>query len=393
MSIASNVRPQISTSYWTPMRGYGPTINGSKEYYSYIDSYKTAGAISAAYTDAAENALNQMINAAQNAVNKVGANNDKLNEQVNANIGAMGDQADLMNQVAGQIGQQAGAVSDWAEKVGQTAGSLTPYAQSLQDYAQKVFGQGQTLVDQGNAILGTWGNFAPLVGQYTEALKSLNPNDRVSMAAHDVQRSYQNTQGQNQRALSRMGVDPSSGAYQAQKAQWDQALATALAGAKTRARNQGLTEQITQLAQGLGVGSNLAQAGASIGTQGAGVMGQAGDLLGQAANVITSQGNLYGTAGQLEQGAGQLMGTQADVYQGSGALQQAAGQLALNLGQQTQQNVLDAQKLLIDALGSASSYYNSQAAGYAQLAGRGGLVGAMAGRYNMGLPTDLRIYG
>ena len=359
MSIASNVGPQISTSYWTPMRGYGPSIGGSKEYYSYIDSYKTAGAISGAYTDAAENALNQMINAAQNAVNKVGANNDKLNEQVNANIGAMGDQADLMNQVAGQIGQQAGAVSDWAEKVGQTAGSLTPYAQSLQDYAQKVFGQGQTLVDQGNAILGTWGNFAPLVGQYTEALKSLNPNDRVSMAAHDVQ----------------------------------QALATALAGAKTRARNQGLTEQITQLAQGLGVGSNLAQAGASIGTQGAGVMGQAGDLLGQAANVITAQGNLYGTAGQLEQGAGQLMGTQADVYQGSGALQQAAGQLALNLGQQTQQNVLDAQKLLIDALGSASSYYNSQAAGYAQLAGRGGLVGAMAGRYNMGLPTDLRIYG
>ena len=393
MSIASNVRPQISTSYWAPMRGYGPTINGSKEYYSYIDSYKTAGAISGAYTDAAENALNQMINAAQNAVNKVGANNDKLNEQVNANIGAMGDQADLMNQVAGQIGQQAGAVSDWAEKVGQTAGSLTPYAQSLQDYAQKVFGQGQTLVDQGNAILGTWGNFAPLVGQYTEALKSLNPNDRVSMAAHDVQRSYQNTQGQNQRALSRMGVDPSSGAYQAQKAQWDQALATALAGAKTRARNQGLTEQITQLAQGLGVGSNLAQAGASIGTQGAGVMGQAGDLLGQAANVITAQGNLYGTAGQLEQGAGQLMGTQADVYQGSGALQQAAGQLALNLGQQTQQNVLAAQGLLIDALGTATSYYNNQATSYGALAGRKGLISAMSGMYNTGLPVDLRIYG
>lgn len=372
MSIASNTQAQISHSNnWL----------GTGKKQNWLNTHKTSGEISKNYTDAAENALNQMINAAQNAVNKVGANNDKLNEQVNANIGAMGDQADLMNQVAGQIGQQAGAVSDWAEKVGQTAGSLTPYAQSLQDYAKKVFGQGQTLVDQGNAILGTWGNFAPLVGQYTEALKSLNPNDRVSMAAHDVQRSYQNTQGQNQRALSRMGVDPSSGAYQAQKAQWDQALATALAGAKTRARNQGLTEQITQLAQGLGVGSNLAQAGASIGTQGAGVMGQAGDLIGQAANVITSQGNLYGTAGQLEQGAGQLMGTQADVYQGSGQLQQAAGQLALNLGQQTQQNVLEAQKLLIDALGSASSYYNNQAAGFAKLAGRAGLMSALTG-YN-----------
>lgn len=374
MSIATNTAPQYTTYHDKYVGGVGW---GSQK--QYLNTNKTYGAIAGNYNDAAESALNQMIQAAQNAVNQVGANSNKLNEQVNASIGAMGNQADLMNGVANQIGQQAGTVSDWAEKVGQTAGSLTPYAQSLQDYAQKVFGQGQTLVDQGNAILGTWGNFAPLVGQYTEALKSLNPNDRVSMAAHDVQRSYQNAQGQNQRALSRMGVDPSSGAYQAQKAQWDQALATALAGAKTRARNQGLTEQITQLAQGLGVGSNLAQAGASIGTQGAGVMGQAGDLLGQAANVITAQGNLYGTAGQLEQGAGQLMGTQAEVYQGSGALQQAAGQLAINLGQQTQQDVLNAQKLLIDALGTASSYYNNQAAGYAQLAGSSGLLSGMFG--------------
>lgn len=373
-SIASSVAPQYTTYYKKYVNGHG--IGSQKQY---LNTNKTYGAISGAYTSAAENALNQMISAAQNAVNQVGQNNQQLNNQVNANIGAMGDQADRMNQVAGQIGQQAGSVSDWAAKVGQTAESLTPYAQSLQDYAQKVFGQGQTLVDQGSAILGTWGNFAPLVGQYIEALKSLSPDRYVSMVAHDVQSSYQNAQGQNQRALSRMGVDPSSGAYQAQKAQWDQALATALAGAKTRARNQGLTEQITQLAQGLGVGSNLAQAGASIGTQGAGVMGQAGDLLGQAANVITSQGNLYGTAGQLDQAAGQLMGTQADVYQGSGALQQAAGQLALNLGAQTQQQVIAAQELLQDALGSAASYYNSQSAGYAQLAGRYGLVSGLLG--------------
>lgn len=371
MSIASN---QKYKGYTTAQN----VFNSGKDV-TYLNPYKTAGNIAGAYTDAAENALNQMVQAAQNAVNQMGQNNAQTNNTVNASIGQMGDQADLMNQVAGQIGQQAGNVSDWAQKVGQTAGSLTPYAQSLQEYAQKVFGQGQTLVDQGNAILGTWGNFAPLVEQYTSALKSLNPNDRVSMAAHDVQASYQNAQGQKQRALSRMGVDPSSGAYQAQKAQWDQALATALAGAKTRARNQGLTEQITQLAQGLGVGSSLAQAGAGIGTQGAGVMGQAGDLLGQAANVITSQGNLYGTAGQLDQAAGQLMGTQADVYQGSGQLQQAAGQLAINLGAQNQQQVIAAQELLQNALGSAASYYNSQAAGYAQIAGVGGL---MSGLFN-----------
>lgn len=371
MSIASNV----GTVYQTikiPYIGYregGYTLRQA-------DVGATMGATSLAYTDAAENALNQMVDAARNVANSTGKNNSELTANVNGSITNMQSQADKMNATAEEIGKSAASVSDWAGKVGLTADSLTPYAQAMKDYASSVYGQGQSLVDQGNALLGTWSNFAPLVGKYTDALKSLSPDNQVSLAAHDVQNSYQNTQSQNARALSRMGVDPSSGAYQAQKAQWDQALATALAGAKTRARNTGLQEQITALASGLGVGSNLAQAGATIGTQGTSAMTQAGSLLGNAADIIKGQGSLYGTAGTLEGTAGNLKSSQASVYGNAGQLQQAAGQLALSLGAQTESQNLAAQSLLQEALASASSYYNSQAAGYAKLAGAGGLTRA-----------------
>lgn len=372
MSIASSVGIARSPQYAT----YGVhKVTDPK--YMLPDVGLTQGRIADAYSNAAENSLNQMINAAKGAISNVGSGNAALQEAVNGHITNMNTQGDKMSAVADNIGKQAGVVSDYAGQISNVAQSLTPYAQAMKDYANSVYGQGQTLVDQGNQLLGTWSNFAPLVGKYTSALGSLDPNNQVSMAAHDVQNSFQNTQGQNARALSRMGVDPSSGAFQAQKAQWDQALATALSGAKTRARNKGLQEQITALAQGLGVGSGLAQAGAQIGGQGTNAMTQAGDLLGGAANILNQQGGLLGTAGQMESTAGSLMNAQAGVYQNVGSLQQAAGQLALNLGATTQEQTLKAQSLLQDALGSAASYYNSQAAGWAALAGGGNLVKSM----------------
>ncbi len=374
MSIASSVGPALSMQNISGWGSIAPV------YVAKYDKGLTQGNIANAYTDATENALNQMVGAANGAINSVNANNANLTQAVNGHITNMTSQADKINETAANIGTQAGLVTDYAGKVSNAAASLTPYAQAMKDYASSVYGQGQTLVDQGNQLLGTWSNFAPLVGKYTESLKSLDPNNKVSMAAHDVQSSFQNTQGQNERALARMGVDPSSGAYQAQKAQWDQALATALAGAKTRARNQGLQEQITALAQGLGVGSSITQAGAQIGTQGAGVMSQAGDLLGGAANILNQQGGLYGTAGQLAGAAGNLMNSQAGVYQSAGSLQQAAGQLALNLGLQTQQQALAAQQMLSDALGSAAAYYNQQATSWGRLAGGNNVTAAMSGQ-------------
>lgn len=329
---------------------------------------KTFGNASIAYGQAAEDALSQMVSSAKDIVNQIG-NNSTINNA----IGSVRDVAGNVISSAANIGTQAGAVKDWAAKVGQSAASLTPYAQSMKDYAQQIYGNGQNLVDQGKAILGSWGQFAPLLEKYTGALGQLDPNNQVSLAASDVQKSYQNVQGQNARTLARMGVDPSSGAYQSQKRQWDQALATALAGAKTRARNSGLQDQITQLAQGLNLGGSLAQTGAGIAGQGAGEMVNGANVLGNAAGIVQAQGGLYGSAGNLEQAAGNLYGTQANTYQGAGALQQAAGQLALNLGNQS----IQAQQMLQTSLDNAIQYYTSQAAGYGQLAGSQNIVNAL----------------
>lgn len=336
---------------------------GAGPWQSYHISNDTLwGAVSNAYQAKAEDLLSSMISAARSATS--GAK-----KAVNGQIDAMNQSAKEASDAAANIGTQASSVKDWASKVGQSAASLTPYAQSMKDYAQQIYGNGQNLVDQGKAILGSWGQFAPLLEKYTGALGQLDPNNQVSLAANDVQKSYQNVQGQNARTLARMGVDPSSGAYQSQKRQWDQALATALAGAKTRARNSGLQDQITQLAQGLNLGGSLAQTGASIAGTGTGAMTQGAGVLGNAAGIVQAQGGLYGSAGSLEQAAGNLYGAQSSAYQNVSSIQNAAGQLAINL----QSQVADATKTLVSAYDIAAQYYTTQASGYSGLAGSSGL--------------------
>ena len=328
----------------------------------------TFGKAAVGYGNAAENALQQMISSAQSAVSQAGANATTPGAIGNIQ-GAAGD----VRNTAGLIGAQASAVNDFAKQVGQTANGLTPYAQSMKDYAQQIYGNGQNLVDQGKALLGSWGQFAPLLEKYTGALGQLDPSNQVSLAASDVQKSYQDVQGQNARTLARMGVDPSSGAYQRQKQQWDQALATALAGAKTRSRNSGLQEQIAQLAQGLNLGGNLAQTGAGIAGQGAGEMVNGANVLGNAAGIVQAQGQLQEGAGQLAQGAGGLYGSQANAQQAAGQLDQAAATLAMNFdGQQ-----LDAQQFLISVMNNAVQYYSQQAAGLAQAAGSNFVVSSL----------------
>lgn len=325
-----------------------------------------AGNISQKYGSAAENALSQMVQAAQGAVGQTGLNNDLAN----SSIKGMQSQIENMKGSADYVGQKANEVSKYAGQMSGVADSLTPYAQAMQDYAGKVYGQGQTLVDQGNALLGEWGNFAPLIGNYVSALKSLDPNNKASMAAADVQSSYQNAQGQNQRTMARMGVDPTSGAYQAQKAQWDQALATALAGAKTRAKNQGLNEQIAALSQGLGVGQNLATTGAQIAGTGTDAITQAGGLMGQGADILGQQGSLYQGAGNLTNAAGQLGTAQADIFRNMAGIDEAAASIATSLGTQT----VNAQQMLQSALLAATEFYNDQQKSYAAAAGTTGVL-------------------
>ena len=66
-----------------------------------------------------------------------------------------------------------------------------------------------------------------LAGQYIASLRNIDPNRYVSMAASDVQSSYQNVIGQIMRDLGRRGVDASSGRAMSLQQRLNDAMAAA----------------------------------------------------------------------------------------------------------------------------------------------------------------------
>ena len=109
-------------------------------------------------------------------------------------------------------------------------------------------------------------------GQANEAMRLLDPDRMRRIAGTDQSQSYQNAWGQQQRDLSRMGVDPTSGRYASLQAGWGRAMAAAVAGAKTKASFEGAAEK-AQLSQGLaGLSGSLATQLAQLGI-GAGSLG------------------------------------------------------------------------------------------------------------------------
>ncbi len=89
-----------------------------------------------------------------------------------------------------------------------------------------------------NSILGAAGKAYDMFDvqrRLSDAEDAIDPDLLRSMAAGDVQNAYDNVWGQNQRNLSRMGVDPTSGRYASLRDDWGRALAAAVAGAKTKA--------------------------------------------------------------------------------------------------------------------------------------------------------------
>lgn len=89
-----------------------------------------------------------------------------------------------------------------------------------------------------NSILGAAGKAYDMFDvqrRLSDAEDAIDPDLLRSMAAGDVQNAYDNMWGQNQRNLSRMGIDPTSGRYASLRDDWGRALAAAIAGAKTKA--------------------------------------------------------------------------------------------------------------------------------------------------------------
>ena len=357
-----------------------------------VDVPSTMGAVAGNYQGLADSSMAGSIGSAQGGVNAANAGWDAAQNAINnanASVGKINMYAGKAANAAGNISGSIANVNTAADDVRGIASSLAPYADQLGAWGRDIYGQGVDLYGQGQQyltggsdIMNLNADAGGLTGAYVKALQAIDPNRYVAGAASDTQSAFSNAMGQMQRGLARQGVDASSGRGQAMMRQWAQATAAALSGAKTRARQVGITERLKALDAGTATARDMAATGANI--QGTGMNAQTagGNLLKGAADVIGTQGQLTGTAGQLYGTAGQLSGTQANAYTNAGQLTQGAADVALRggqLGVSAAGNIVNASNSLADSQSRAGMYYAQVAQGYGQLAGSGGLAQALFG--------------
>ena len=156
----------------------------------------------------------------------------------------------------------------------------------------------------------------------TQDARSFNTEDKANelagKAMADVNQGFANAEGQQSRALARMGVNPSSGKALAMGNQTAiakaAALATAGTGARDRARSEGyaLTDRATNALAGYpAMGMQATQSGAGFGASGTTIANQglagmnsgygaAGTMAGQMGQNATS---MYGAMGSYKNGA------------------------------------------------------------------------------------------
>jgi hypothetical protein len=150
----------------------------------------------------------------------------------------------------------------------------------------------------------------------TQDARSFNTEDKANelagKAMADVNQGFANAEGQQSRALARMGVNPSSGKALAMGNQTAIAKATALAaagtGARDRARTEGyaLTDRATNALSGYpAMGMQATGAGAGFGASGINLSNQG------LAGMNSGFGAAGTMAGQMGQNATNMFGAQA----------------------------------------------------------------------------------
>ena len=141
---------------------------------------------------------------------------------------------------------------------------------------------------------------SPLVAEALKLYGSFDPDMYVAGAAQDVQAAADNSRGQTERGLARMGVNPTSGAAMAARTGLEKALTVAKAAAMTRARQQGKTDQATMFQSLIADNANkfLSQGG-SLAGQGAAIKGQGASAQTGAASVLADVAGIEGNAAAL----------------------------------------------------------------------------------------------
>lgn len=307
-----------------------------------------------------ENRMNQSIDAAQSGLNAILG----IGGQIKADSSAMREQAGLVN-------TQAGALNNTANAIISNADAMRPLADKLGGYGDTLWGQGQALWDQSKDSFGQAGalvsmdpNATGLAGEFLRMYGYLSPDRYVSQAASDVQGAYGNAWAQLGRQAARTGSSAGGGNRTALEKQYATSLATALAAAKTKARQTGIDQQSAYLGTMTNAANTFYNMGKDSASQAMAAQGAAGDLQKGAAGILSDIGGQYGAAGSLQNQAGGLYANAAAIFGN------AAG-LDMNYAKLTQ----DGYNSLSSAYQAAADYY-LRGAGLALQGSRGGGGGA-----------------
>ena len=178
----------------------------------------------------------------------------------------------------------AAAIEGRAKEVASSAYKLDPHIDNLSNASKQ-------LLNYSNELYTMDADPNSLMGQYISSVKAIDPDRYVSMAASDVQNSFSNVEGQMQRAMSRQGMTSSAKAAALQK-NWGVALASALAGAKTKARQTGITERLNALKESLGMANEMQKQAVDQETAAVSARVAQTDALAKAGNLTTAAANI-----------------------------------------------------------------------------------------------------
>lgn len=149
-------------------------------------------------------------------------------------------------------------------------------------------------------------------------------NEAAGKALADVEQQFGNEAAQQQRAMTRMGVNPNSGRFASMSTQMGMAQAAAKAGAASKVRDsvelQGYARKMDAANMGRGLASSQATSAGVAMNAGNSAVNNAGVPLTQANQAMATMGQGFGTAIQGNNSAGNLYGQAAQAGKTDGML-------------------------------------------------------------------------
>ena len=277
------------------------------------------------------NAISSLQSILTGAVNRADAGTSAAQSGVNAILSGGSELRQTQGKISGQadkVNAQGAAINSTADDVKAKYVELSPIYKTLLGYGGDLWDEGASLsteakdlFGQGKALTTMDSSAGGLAGEFIKYWQSLSPDRYVSQATSDTQSSYGNALGQSTRELARRGVSATSGAYGALQKQFATSLATALAAAKTKARQTGLDQQAAQLDKMVSAANTLYNMGNSTEANALQAKGQAVAAQGKAGDIIVTQGQGYTAAGNLQATAGQMFSAAGNLYSAIGGLQ------------------------------------------------------------------------